>query len=88
MTALILRTRPATVEARQVVNEDRNELATWVGGWTYGVRAVRWFDPESATVRHADTGDWIVRDVFGRFHPHTDASIAREFDRVIPAVSE
>jgi hypothetical protein len=85
---LILRTRPTTVEARQLSNENQTTLARWVGGWTHGVRQVRWFDKDTGHVLTADTGDWIVKTAFGHYKPVTDALIFSQYDRVTPAVAE
>jgi hypothetical protein len=85
---LILRTRPSVVEAKRVSEDDREELARWCGGWTYGVHAVRWFSRDTGTVLEAEVGDWIVRSAFGHFVRVSDSALAAEYDRVTPAVAE
>jgi hypothetical protein len=47
---LILRTRPTTVEAKRLTEDNREEIARWVGGWTYGMLHVRWLDKDTQHV--------------------------------------
>jgi hypothetical protein len=85
---LLLRTRPVVVEARQLTEANRAAMVHWMHGWTYGVNHIRWFDAEDGHVVSAVIGDWIVRDVFGRFAVVPDAELAGKFDRVVAAVAE
>lgn len=86
---LILRTRPTTVEAKRFTADvDAEELSRWVGGWTHGKDAIRWFDRDTGKVTEARLGDWIVKTAFGHYKPQGDASIFSAYDRVTAAVSE
>lgn len=84
----MLRTRPTTVEARHLTTEHQVELARWVNGWTYGTQTIRWFDRDTGLVMSASLGDWIVRTAFGVYRPVQDQLLLREYDRVMPEVSE
>lgn len=85
---VILRTRPTTVEAKQLTEDNREELARWVGGWTYAMHEVRWFDSDTGQVVPAAVGDWIVRTAFGHHKRVSDATLLSQYDRVLPAVAE
>jgi hypothetical protein len=85
---LILRTRPTTVEARQLTEGNRETLARWVGGWNYGMSFIRWFDRDTGRVVEAQLGDWIVKTAFGHYKPVPDRVIFSEYDRVNSAVAE
>jgi hypothetical protein len=85
---LILRTRPTTVEAKLLTDDNREQLARWCGGWTYGMKFVRWFSRDSGVVLEAEVGDWIVRSAFGHYVRVSDQTIFAEYDRVHPVVSE
>jgi hypothetical protein len=86
--ALVLRTRPTTVEAKRLTEDNQEELARWVGGWTFGTNFVRWFDRDTGKVAEARVGDWIVRTAFGHHKPVSDAALLSQYDRVLPAVAE
>ena len=87
---LILRTRPSTVEARQVTADQdaRRELALWVGGWTYGMTHVRWYNAQRGQVVSAGIGEWIVRGPFGEHEPVSDSALFAQYERVLPEVAE
>jgi len=85
---LVLRTRPTTVEARRLTEDNREELARWVSGWTYGVSEVRWLDRDNGTVVGVGVGDWIVRTAFGEHKPVKDSVIFSRYESVLPVVSE
>ena len=85
---LILRTRPTTVEAKQITDDNRDEVARWCGGWAFGYDVVRWFSRDSGTVLDAQVGDWIVRSAFGHFVRVSDDTLLSVYDRINPAVSE
>lgn len=93
MTPLLLRSRPATVEAYQVSPKNRDEVIRWMaaGGanvWPYGTRGVTWVDPEVGGIADAFPDDWIVKNAAGDFKRVLDAKLASQFDRLNPAVSE
>lgn len=85
---LVLRTRPTTVEAKRLTEDNREELARWCGGWTYGVHHVRWLSRDSNTVLTAEVGDWIIRSAFGHYVRVSDSALFAEYDRVSSVVSE
>lgn len=85
---LILRTRPTTVEAKRLTEDNREEIARWCGGWTFGVTFVRWFSRDSGSVLEAKVGDWVVRSAFGHFVRVSDDALLGTYDRVTPAVAE
>lgn len=66
---LILRTRPTTVEARQVTTETRDEVIQWIAkdttAWPYGTRGITWVDTEVGGIADAFIGDWVVKTAFG-----------------------
>jgi hypothetical protein len=83
----LLRHRPATVEAKQVLVGYENEVAEWSGGVAvYGRGVVVWTDTGDLT--HAGYGDWVVRGPFGDFYPVPDRVIFSQYEGVIPVVSE
>lgn len=85
---LILRTRPSTVEAKRLTEDNREELARWSGGWPYGMSHIRWFSRDTGTVLEAEVGDWVVRSAFGHFVKVSDDALFGTYDRVLPAVAE
>jgi len=85
---LVLRTRPTTVEAKQLTADNREELARWVSGWTYGVGEVRWFDRDHGRVVGIGVGDWAVRTAFGEFQPVKDSVLFTRYESVLPTVTE
>lgn len=87
---IILRTRPTTVEARQLTRDpdNREELSRWVGGWTYGMSMIRWFDSESGRVMEAQFDDWLIKTAFGHYKPVPDRVLLSQFDRITTVVSE
>lgn len=86
--SLILRTRPTVVEAKRLSDDNQEEIARWVGGWTYGVTCVRWFDRDTGRIVAAEVGDWIVKTAFGHYKPVSDSAIFQQYERVVPAVTE
>lgn len=86
--SVILRTRPSVVEAKQLSEDNREDLARWVGGWTHGMSEVRWFDRDSGGVCSAVIGDWIVRTAFGQHKRVSDSALLSQFERVTAVVSE
>jgi hypothetical protein len=84
---VVLRTRPTTCEAKRLTEDNREELARWTRGWTYGVSEVRWFRKDGK-VDLARVGEWIVRTAFGEHVPATDAVLAREYERPVTVVAE
>ena len=86
--SLVLRTRPTTVEARRLTEDNQAELARWVDGWTFGVNFVRWFDRNTGQVLSVERGDWIVRTAFGEHQPVKDSVIFSRSESVLPVVSE
>ena len=86
--SLVLRTRPTTVEARRLTEDNQAELARWVDGWTFGVNFVRWFDRNTGQVLSVERGDWIVRTAFGEHQPVKDSVIFSRYESVLPVVSE
>lgn len=85
---LILRTRPTTVEAKRLTEDNREELARWVSGWTYGMLHVRWLDRDTHHVVSAAVDDWIIKTAFGHYKPISDSAIFSQYDRVTAVVAE
>lgn len=86
---LILKTRPECVEAFRLTEENQRFLASFIGGWTFGVRALRWWDgDDDGHVVTLNAGDWAVRDGRGEWSICPDADLRYRFDRIIPAVGE
>jgi len=86
--SLVLRTRPTTVEARRLTEDNQAELARWVDGWTVGVDKVRWLDRNTGQVVGIERGDWAVRTAFGEHQPIKDSVIFSRYESVLPVVSE
>lgn len=87
---IILRTRPTVVEARQLTRDpdNREELARWVGGWTYGMSLIRWFDRDTGRVMEAQFDDWLVKTAFGHYKAVPDSVLLSQYDRILPVVTE
>jgi hypothetical protein len=75
-------------EAKRVDDDNRDELARWVGGWTFGVTYVRWFDRDTGVVTEARVGDWIVKTAFGNYKQVHDSTLLAQYDRVTATVTE
>lgn len=83
----LLRRRPATVEAMQVLVGHEQRVADWCGGVAVtGRGVVVWTDTGDLT--HAGYGDWVMRGPFGEFYPAPDRVVFSQYEGVIAAVAE
>lgn len=90
---VLLRARPAVVEARQVTTGNRDEVIAWMAEhganvWPYGVTGITWSDREVGGIADAFVDDWIVKTATGDFKRVLDSKLAALYERVLTAVSE
>lgn len=83
----LLRRRPSTVEARQVIVGAEDSVAAWCKGVSVpGKGVIVWTDTGDLT--HAGYGDWVIRGPFGEFYPVPDRVIFAQYEAIVAAVTE
>lgn len=86
---ILLRSRPRTVEARQLRADNFDSVVKWIGGFPLGTRAVQWLAPGPGLVLlRATLGDWLVRHADGLIERVDDNLVFAKFERICPVVAE